>query len=217
MQAYDIVIATPASMITAAYVRSLTKTIQEFEKRGISWNFINYESPYIRGARERIINDGFEDDLENQNPFYGNFDYKKIMWIDSDIQWEPEHVLSLYYSDRDVITGAYMMTNGQIAVSFDGIRFPYPNQIPTSREVEVATCGFGFICIKKGVFENMPKPWFDSEIIDNNGTLMSVLGEDNAWCKKARSSGFKVWLDPNVRVIHNKIMSLAWLDNASEN
>ena len=212
MQHYDIVIATPADMITAAYVRSLTKTIKVLEQHKISWTFVNYESCYIRGARERIITDGEDEDLENLIPFAGNFTYNKIMWIDSDIQWEPEHVLSLYHSERDIITGAYMMTNGQVAISFDGINHPYPHQIPISREVKLSTCGFGFLCIKNGVFEKMPKPWFDSEIYEQNGRLTSMMGEDNSWCLRARSLGFDIWLDPNVRVIHNKVMSLAWLD-----
>jgi hypothetical protein len=210
MNTYDLVIATPASMLTAAYVRSLTKTIKVLEDNGISWNYVNYESCYIREARERIINDGYEEDLDNQIPFSGNFDYKKIMWIDSDIEWEPEDILSLYHSDRHIITGAYMMTNGKIAVSFDEQDSPYPYQIPTSREVQVSSCGFGFLCIKKGVFEKMPKPWFDSRIFEKNGRLTAGIGEDSSWCIKAGESGFKIWLDPNVRVIHNKTMALAW-------
>lgn len=212
MLTYDIVIATPASMINASYVRSLTKTIKALEDNGISWTFINHESCYIRDARERIINDGAESETSNPLPFNGRIAYKKIIWIDSDIQWEPEHILSLYYSDRDIVTGAYMMTNGKIAVSIDGTDSPFPHQIPTSREIEVVTCGFGFLCIKSGVFEKMPKPWFDNYIYEDNGRLVTSIGEDVSWCIKARECGFKIWLYPNVRVIHNKTMSLAWLD-----
>lgn len=210
MKTYDIVIATPGSMITAAYVRSLTKTIQVLEENSISWKYINYESCYIREARERIINDNHEEDLENQIPFSGNFDYKKIMWIDSDIEWEPEHILSLYYSERDIITGAYLMTSGKVAISFDEKTSPYPYQIPFLREVQVSSCGFGFICIKRGVFEKMPKPWFDNRIFEKDNRLMTGIGEDSSWCMKANDCGFKIWFDPNVKVIHNKTMSLAW-------
>lgn len=216
MSKYDIVIATPGSMINASYVRSLTKTISEFERLGISWIFINHESCYIREAREAIINDSGIEDLDNTTPFSGKFDYEKILWIDSDIEWQPEQALALFYSNRDIVTGAYMMTSGKIAVSFDEKTSPYPNQIPTSREVEVSSCGFGFICIKKGVFESMPKPWFDSQIFEKNGRLISGIGEDSAWCIKARNAGYKIWLDPSVRVIHNKTMSLAWLDHADQ-
>ena len=60
MKQYDIVIATPGSEFTAAYVRSLAKTIHSLEENKISWKYINYESCYIREARERIINDSYE-------------------------------------------------------------------------------------------------------------------------------------------------------------
>jgi hypothetical protein len=212
MKKYDIVIATPGSMLTAAYVRSLTKTIKVLEDQGISWTYVNYESCYIRQAREAIINDSYHEDLTNQVPFSGNFDYKKIMWIDSDIEWQPEHILSLYHSDRDIITGAYMMTSGKIAVSFDEKSSPYPNQIPTCREVQVSSCGFGFICVKKGIFENIPKPWFDSATFEIDGRTMTAIGEDTSWCLKVEQNGYKIWLNPNVRVIHNKTMALAWND-----
>jgi len=216
MNHYDIVIATPGSMITGAFVRSLAKTIEVLQEKNISWKFINYESCYIRYAREKIINDTDDGTFDSTTPFSGNFTYNKIMWIDSDIQWEPEHVLSLFYSDRDIITGGYMMVDGRIAVSFDEKTSPYPNQIPTSRQVEVSSCGFGFVCVKKGVFESMPRPWFDSKIFEKDGILVSGIAEDSAWCLKARNSGFKIWLDPSVRVIHNKNMSLAWFDHPQE-
>lgn len=210
MEHYDIVIATPGSMITAPFVTSLTKTIKALEERGITWKFINYESSYIRHARERIINDRDDDEFDDPLPFSGKFTYNKIMWIDSDIQWEPDDLLTLYHAEEDIITGAYMMIGGQIAISYDEVSYPFPNQIPTSRKTKVAGCGFGFVCVKSGVFEVMPRPWFDTTIIDEERGVGSYVGEDTSWCIKARKCGFDIWFDPSIRVIHNKRMSLLW-------
>jgi hypothetical protein len=212
MNHYDIVIATPGSMITNAFVRSLTKTIKVLEENKITWQFVNYESPTLRHARERVINDRDDDQFDSELPFSGQFTYNKIMWIDSDIQWEPEDLLKLYRSEREIISGAYLQTNGTVAVSFDETSSPYPYQIPTARESIVTSCGFGFLCVKQGVFEVLPRPWFDNFLFNKDGTVASYATEDSAWCAKARAHGFKIWLDPNVRVIHNKTMSLAWLD-----
>jgi hypothetical protein len=212
MKTYDVVIATPASMLTAAYVRSLTNTIKILEEKGISWTYVNYESCYIRYARESIISYGEAENVSGSIPFAGFFNYKKIMWIDSDISWGPEDFLSLYYSERDIISGAYMTVNGSIAASIDGKNLAFPKEIPTTREVELQTCGFGFLCVKNGVFENMERPWFDSEIFERDGRTMTTVGEDNSWCVKAHRSGFKIWLDPKVRVVHNKTMPLVWSD-----
>lgn len=198
MSTYNLVIATPGSMITAAYVRSLARTIPVLHENNISWTLINYESCYISQARERVINDG-PDAADSPEPFGNKFDYDKILWIDSDIEWSPEDVLELYYSERDIVTGAYIMTGGAVAVSYDEKSSPYPQQIVTQRETRVLSCGFGFLCIKKGVFESMSPPWFSS-----------AINEDSAWCARAREAGFDIWLNPNVRVLHHKTMALAW-------
>ena len=210
MDHYDIVIATPASMMTAAYVRSLAKTISVLNDLKISWHYVNYESPYIRYARESIISYGSPDDLHNQTPFDNQFDYEKIMWIDSDISWEPEDLLKLYYSDKDIVAGAYMIFNGMISASVDGDNFLYPQQIFGQKEIELSTTGFGFVCIKRGVFEKMSRPWFNSVIFEKEGKTIATIGEDNSWCVNARAAGFKIWLDTSVRVIHNKTIPLGW-------
>jgi len=211
MEHYDVVIATPGSMITAGFVRSLAKTIKALEDEKISWKFINYESSYIRHARERVINNREGSVFDSPLPFSGELTYKKIMWIDSDIQWEPEDILSLYNSDREIITGAYMMVGGQIAISYDDMTYPFPHEVVTSRQSKISGCGFGFVCVKSGVFEVMPRPWFDTTVIDEERGVGSYVGEDTSWCIKARKCGFDIWFDPDVRVIHNKTMSLAWL------
>lgn len=213
MKHYNVVIATPGSMITAAYVRSLAKTLQKLSELNISWHYVNYESTYIRYARESVINYGSPEDLHNQNAFDGQFSYDKIMWIDSDISWEPEDFLELYYSDREIVAGIYMIFGGMISASINGGDFLYPQQVPQNREFQVSTTGFGFICIKQGVFENMPKPWFDSEIFEKDGKTITVLGEDNSWCVRAKNCGFKIWINPKVKVTHNKRVPLVWPNN----
>jgi hypothetical protein len=210
MKTYDIIIATPGFTVTQQYLGSLMDTIEVLNEQKITWKVINYGASYVRMARDAIMNLGQDFNLDNQTPFLGEFDYKKIMWIDNDISWKPEDILKLYKSERDIICGAYMTSDGTIAVSFDGMNVANPEQIPTNRESRVVTCGFGFICIKKGVFEKMPKPWFDNEVFEINGQQMTYAGEDVSWCHKARRSGFEIWFDPNVSVIHYKVSPLKW-------
>jgi GT2 family glycosyltransferase len=38
-----------------------------------------------------------------------------------------------------------------------------------------------------------------------------LIGEDLSWCTKAINSGFDVWVDPNVRVIHQKTFPLPFM------
>ena len=38
------------------------------------------------------------------------------------------------------------------------------------------------------------------------------MGEDLSWCVKAQNLGLEIWIDPRVRVRHQKTMNLDWSD-----
>jgi GT2 family glycosyltransferase len=70
--------------------------------------------------------------------------------------------------------------------------------------LEVSGVGFGFVAMKAGVFEKIDRPWFGAEsFVMENGMVVNY-GEDYSWCVKAQRAGFKIWVDPAVRVGHNK-------------
>ena len=83
---------------------------------------------------------------------------------------------------------------------------------------KVAGCGFGFIGIKSGVFEKMKRPWFgpvpvpniDEETGEKTEDFI-LVGEDLSWCTKAINSGFEIWVDPDVRVTHQKTFPLPFM------
>ena len=83
---------------------------------------------------------------------------------------------------------------------------------------KVAGAGFGFLAVKQGVFEKMPRPWFGPVAIPNTDENKDtspefiLIGEDLSWCTKAINCGFEVWVDPKVRVTHQKTFKLHWLD-----
>jgi hypothetical protein len=83
---------------------------------------------------------------------------------------------------------------------------------------KVAGAGFGFIAVKSGVFENMKRPWFGPVAIPNtdenkeNDPEFILIGEDLSWCTKAINAGFDIWVDPLVRVTHQKTFQLYWRD-----
>jgi GT2 family glycosyltransferase len=71
--------------------------------------------------------------------------------------------------------------------------------------VEVFGIGFGFIAMKSGVFESMDRPWFRIRGVQWDGLDFECnIGEDYSWCMNARNNGFRVMLDPTVRVKHHK-------------
>ena len=67
--------------------------------------------------------------------------------------------------------------------------------------------GFGWVLIKKGVFEHeqMPYPWFAPKMqVFESGAVQDMCGEDVSFCLDAMDAGFDIWCDPRIRVGHEK-------------
>ena len=67
--------------------------------------------------------------------------------------------------------------------------------------------GFGWVLIKKGVFEDekMTYPWFAPKMqVFESGAVQDMCGEDVSFCLDAMDAGFKIWCDPRIRVGHEK-------------
>jgi hypothetical protein len=135
-----------------------------------------------------------------------------LLWIDSDIEWDPSDFIKLYNSDLPIISGLYQLDPvGSVAVGL-----PNKNGVPTrvnkvefllqDEPVEVGGVGFGFLAVKTGVFEDLPRPWFLIAKIqwDPTRDLRVNMGEDYSWCELAKANGYKIWLDPTVKVRHHK-------------
>ncbi len=65
--------------------------------------------------------------------------------------------------------------------------------------------GFGWVLIKKGVFENLEYPWFAPKMqVFESGAVQDMCGEDVSFCLDAKEKGFEIWCDPRIRVGHEK-------------
>lgn len=194
------------------YVKSLIATCAELDRLGLTYRFISRYSSFVPTARELTALDKPGHDYSENVGVAGGVEYGKLFWIDSDIEWEPEDFMRLYNSNLDVVSGLYVLdTAGTVAVN-------YPNLegVPTrvnkvefllhEEPVEVGGVGFGFVCVKSGVFEKMQRPWFlINRVRWSLETEMRVnVGEDYSWCANASRAGFKIFVDPLVKVRHHK-------------
>jgi GT2 family glycosyltransferase len=142
----------------------------------------------------------------------------KILWIDSDIIWKPEDVIKLYKSDKDIIAGAYYLHTGEVAAypKFLGPGYTIEEVKSMDEVVEIDGTGFGFLCVKSGVFESLSRPWFQQSAVNVNfenqdkPTRLPIMGEDMSWCHRVKQAGFKIWFDPKVKVTHHKMIKLTW-------
>lgn len=200
------------------YVKSLFQTAEVLSKEGITWAWSCEYSSHVADAREFTLSGTNQNVISETRPMHGQLTYDKILWIDSDIAFKPEDVLKLYKSDKDIISGCYLLASGEVVA--------YPKMLERaftidevknmSGLVEVDATGFGFICVKSGIFEQMSRPWFQQVMIEkidattNQLFRFPILGEDLSWCQRAKDLGYKIWLDTDVKLIHHKTMKLTW-------
>jgi hypothetical protein len=152
---------------------------------------------------------------KDQKPFDGKVDYDYLMWIDSDIVFTPQHFINLLRHEKDIVSGIYPMDGGETFATvkeWDEVffkkhacfQFMKPDDLQGKNElIEVSYTGMGFMLIKKGVFEAMEYPWF-RPIEKRIGNMVDFTMEDVGFCLTAKEKGFPVFIDPQVRVGHEK-------------
>lgn len=208
---FDVLIATPGENMVSAYVQSLVDTTRVLNEKGISYQLLTKSGSFVPSTRELTATDTFSHNWATREIASGKYTYNKIIWIDSDIEWTPEDFLKLYYSDLDIISGLYQTNpNGTVAVNLtDPLGRPtLVNKVHFllwDVPVEVGGVGFGFVAMKSGVFEKMNRPWFKiREVQWDNLDFKVNMGEDYSWCEGAKEAGFKIWVDPLVKLKHHK-------------
>jgi hypothetical protein len=210
-KSYDVLIATPGRSFHAEYVTSLVDTLRELDKSNITYRLLNKYSSFVSSAREMTALDHNGVDWKTNEVGAGKYSYKKIIWIDSDIEWTSDDFLKLYNSDLDVISGLYQTdVFGTVAVNFPDnegrpMRVNKVEFLLHDEPVEVGGVGFGFVAMKQGVFESMERPWFLIRRVKYDDVdYPTNVGEDYSWCLGAKKAGYKIWVDPLIKVKHHK-------------
>ncbi len=214
----NLIIATPGHSVQSGYLKSLLETISKLAENKITWAYSNEYSSHVAVSREITLNGSGEMNLQMNIPFNDQVTYDKILWIDSDITFTPDDVLKAYRSEYDIVSGAYMLSNGEVMAYEEtmGTPFKYQDIKDATEPIKIQGAGMGFMAVKKGVFETMDRPWFQAATIEkdlNDGrgpVQIQMAGEDLSFCHRAIQNGFEIWLDPTIRLIHNKNMRLTW-------
>ena len=148
--------------------------------------------------------------------FLQNKESTHLMFIDSDIGWEPWHLLAMLNRDVDVIGGLYPMKSLPIKWCVNGFEGAEEG---TDGLQEVTKTGTGFMLIKRAVFERLDshpavrafandiglppelnpymKTYFDTAVREGR-----YYSEDWTFCENWRDLGGKVWVDKRVLLKH---------------
>jgi GT2 family glycosyltransferase len=140
------------------------------------------------------------------------------MWIDSDMVFKPEDFFKLIDHDKDVVSGIYKMSddvNYATVETMDEEFFEewmyYPFMQDKNIEAKkgklfkVDYTGMGWMLIKRGVYEKMKYPWFyPRKKVWKKYGWEEFVWDDVENCLRIKEAGFDVWIDPKIRIGHEK-------------
>lgn len=138
-----------------------------------------------------------------------------LMWVDADMGFEPRDVVKLasHASDGlDFVTGPYFQRKPGGKAVFRPLDPAEPIKLGKGGGlIEIESCGFGFVLIAREVFEKVGetlpmltrgfRPYF-FEKLEETPEGVDWIGEDIAFCQRARAAGFQLFCDMSIRLYH---------------
>jgi glycosyltransferase involved in cell wall biosynthesis len=217
-----VVFCLPGRQFSGEFLKAWSDLIGMCIKNNIQPIMSQQYSPLLYYVRNMCLGGNVLEGVK-QKPFQGKLDYDYIMWIDSDIVFKPEQFFKLIEANKDIVSGLYKMSNNTQYATVENwddeffkkngsYEFLTPDMVSKKKSLfPVSYTGFGFILIKKGVFESLEYPWFRPLWVEydiNNKKVMDFTMEDVAFCKMIKEKGFDVFIDPKIIVGHEKTMIL---------
>ena len=217
-----VIFCLPGREFSGRFLSCWTELVYACMSQGIQPIMSQQYSPLLYYVRNMCLGG---DNLAGikQVPFQGKIDYDYIMWIDSDIVFTPDQFFKLIDNDKDISSGLYMMadnTHYATVENWDDKFFQenghmqFVNREILSKKKDLFKAdytGFGWILMKKGVFESLEYPWFQpmwTEYEVDGKTIRDFSMEDVAFCRMIKEKGYDVWIDPTIVVGHEKMVIL---------
>lgn len=214
----DVCILVPGETFNAHFLQSLMDGFGALLTKGKSVAFLVASSAVLPDLRNSLIS-GQDDRYYHYATPFENRPYKpkKIVFLDSDMAFTPDHLLKLVESDEPIISGWYLRREG-FPVVMKALDESYHRYTPYTFEelqgtdlIEIGTNGLGFVCVTYEVLEKIGYPWFKfyQQPSDDEGkTFPPLNGEDVWFFNRAREEGFRVMLDPTLHIGHLKTVPL---------
>ena len=212
-----IIFCLPGASYSGRFLQCWTKLLEELPKHNITYELSQHYSCNIYHARTMCLGASLHLGVD-QKPFGGTKDYDYIMWVDSDMVFEPEDLFKLLEHDKDIVSGVYKMSDNVNYATVETmdeeffeqwLHYPFLNQKTIDRKKgKIFTCaytGMGWMLCKYGVFEKMTYPYFyPRKQAWPQYNWEEFVWDDVEFCLRAKEAGFDVWVDPNLRIGHEK-------------
>ena len=198
----SILFSTPCygGVCTTAYLTSVMRLQRELISAGMDNDFnIGWNESLVTRARNEMAS------------WFLKTDFQRQMWIDADIQFEPEDVAKLWNLDCDIAVAAYAMKlqNNPVLSAWKDGKLVKLEECP-SEPFEVDYAGTGFFMVKREVYEALAPSTetYQGPLDRVHAFYMTPVhddgfeSEDYHFCRRAREAGFKVMMDPSIRLGH---------------
>ncbi len=211
----NIFFATPCygGQITDQYFLSVFRLTQELIKYNINFRITTLRNESLVPRARNILNAMFLEAKECTH----------LMFIDADIEFEPESVIRMLAMDKDLITGAYPKKTLPVDYAIN-LKFADKEKTQVKVDmgaVEVLDASTGFWLMKREVVERMIEaypelfylndssidPKFNQYCYSFFDTIHDpddnrYLSEDYTFCRRWQKIGGQIWLDPNTKLNH---------------
>jgi len=195
---------------------SVIKLVQQLAKSGVSVGINTMKSPLIHQARNYLTS------------VFLVTPYEYLLFIDSDVEFEPEAVAKMLVAKKDIICTPYRVKAEQLDKHIYTVEFKNPKNIPIlpGGLVELEAGPTGLMLIDRKVFEKIIKNHPELKI-KNKATPTAdkshefyynffdfgfkdgyAMGEDVSFCRLAKESGFKMYANTESWTRHHG--SWAW-------
>ena len=195
---------------------SVIKLVQQLAKSGIKVGINTMKSPLIHQARNYLTS------------VFLTTEYQYLLFIDSDVEFEPESVMRMLVAKKDIVCTPYRVKAEQLDKHIYTVEFKDPKTIPIlpGGLVEIEAGPTGLMLIDRKVFEEIIKNHHNLKItnqaIPNAGKSHEFyynffdfgfsdgysMGEDISFCRLARGNDFKIYANTESSTKHHG--SWAW-------
>jgi hypothetical protein len=202
-----LMIGTPAydGKLGVSYVQGLIETERAMRDAGMSLSLhFTLQNSLVMHARNEIVADFLRSDCSD------------LLFVDSDIGFSGADVLRLLSYDLPVVAGVYRRKTESLSFV---VRFPEGGTVTRQRAtglVEASRVGAGFLRLRRDALERMVAAHpdlryvpagkspdmphyalFDTAMIDGE-----LNGEDWTFCHRWRALGGRIWVDPELALVH---------------
>ena len=195
---------------------SIIKLVEQLRYSGVKMGINTMKSPLIHQARNYLTS------------VFLTTEYQYLLFIDSDVEFEPDAVFRMLVAKKDIICTPYRVKSEQLDKHIYTVEFKDPKNIPflPGGLVELEAGPTGLMLIDRRVFEKIIKNRPDLKI-KNRATPSAdkslefyynffdfgfdnhyATGEDISFCKLAKENDFKIYANTESTTKHHG--SYAW-------